>query len=319
MGNRLIIASPHRYPDLARLWYRVVSGRLKPACERAGLQVEVVIFRDTRPDTFRPEHYPDATLDSPRPGARDFVEFYDAALAYGADFVFFIDADVFVLDGDWVASYLPALDDPGIAAVSFLQRASLPGVYALLCKAADFRILAPPALAATYENLNNWPHALNRGPGENASIALLTMGKRIVNAQEHNNNKIADFHGTTVIRASREMFGSEIGEKEFEALVSRKRYFMMGAYDNVLLANVYERIFKEAFAPGDQGESLGSSFTIPNLRRVLESVDSVEKRSRLAEYFERSNRAILRLALSENMDYVFPDVLPPAWLHTTAP
>src|ERR1700761_8845303 len=104
--RRLIIASPHRYPDLARLWHRVVSQRIAPAFERAGVQVEIIIFRDTRPEDFLPENYPNATLDAPRPKARDFVEFYDAALSYGSDFVFFIDADVFLLDGEWVASFL---------------------------------------------------------------------------------------------------------------------------------------------------------------------------------------------------------------------
>src|SRR3954462_2733100 len=113
--RRLIIASPHRYPDLARLWHRVVTQQVVPAFERIGVQVEIVIFRDTRPSDFLAANYPNAILDAPRPGARDFVEFYDAALAYGSDYVLFIDADVFVLDGEWVASYFAALDDPETA------------------------------------------------------------------------------------------------------------------------------------------------------------------------------------------------------------
>ncbi len=311
--RRLIIASPHRYPDLARLWYRVVSQRVAPALEQVGLNVEIVIFRDTRPEKFPAANYPNATLDSPRPGARDFVEFYDAALAYGSDFVFFIDADVFVLDGNWVASFLTALDNPGTAAVSFLRRALLPGVYALLCRAQDFRALAAPALAATYENLDNWPDALNRGPGENAAIALQRFGKTILDGSALAGSKIADFHGTTVIRASREMFAAEIGEEEFESLVGRKRYFLMGAYDNALLANAYERIFSDSFAAGPNGESLGASFTALALRRALGQVVDEGKRMRLAEYFQRSDQAVLRLTALEDIDYVFPDVLPAGW------
>lgn len=311
----LIIASPHRYPDLARLWHRVVSQRVAPAFERVGLRVETVIFRDTRPEKFFPADYPNATLDLPRPGARDFVEFYDAALGYGSDFVFFIDADVFVLDGEWAASFLTALDNPETAAVSFLQRAALPGVYALLGRAMDFRNLAAPALAAAYENLENWPDALNRGPGENAAIALRRSGKNVLDASALSGSKIADFHGTTVIRASREVFADEIGEAEFESLVSRKRYFLMGAYDNALLANAYQRIFRETFAAGRNGESLGASFTVSALRSALARVEDESKRTRLTEYFQRSDRAILRLMAREGLEYDFPDVLPAGWLH----
>jgi hypothetical protein len=311
--RRLIIASPHRYPDLARLWHRVVSQRVVPAFERVGLQVEIVIFRDARPEKFSAVNYPNATLDLPRPGARDFIEFYDAALAMGSDFVFFIDADVFVLDGDWVASFLTALDNPETAGVSFLQRAALPGVYALLCRAEDFRTLAAPAVAAAYENLDNWPDAFNRGPGENAAIALRQSGKAILDASALAGSKIADFHGTTVIRASREMVAAEIGEEEFASLVSRKRYFLMGAYDNALLANAYQSIFGDTFAAGRDGESLGASFTAPALRKALGQVDDESKRSRLAEYFQRSNLAILRLAAMEGVEYDFPDVLPSGW------
>ncbi|MEO8128155.1 MAG: hypothetical protein ABJF23_04145 [Bryobacteraceae bacterium] len=316
--RRLIIASPHRYPDLARLWHRVVSQRVVPAFERLGLQVEIVIFCDSRPENFPAANFPNAILDSPRPGARDFIEFYDAAFVYESDFVFFIDADVFVLDGNWSASFLKTLDDPGIAAVSFLQRALLPGVYALLCRSQDFRMLDTPALAARYENLDNWPDALNRGPGEHAALALQQSGKAILNASAMADGRIADFHGTTVIRASREMFAAEIGEEEFESLVSRKRYFLMGAYDNALLANAYERVFGDTFAPGQNGESLGASFTVPALRKALARFNDESRRARLAEYFQRSDRAILRLTQLENMSYVFPDVLPPGWPHQSA-
>jgi hypothetical protein len=312
---RLIIASPHRYPDLARLWYRVVSRRIAPAFERAGLAVEIVIFRDTRPEEFLPDYYPDARLDSPRPEARDFIEFYDAALSYDADFVFFIDADVFLLDGNWVASFLPTLACPEIAAVSFVQRGSLPGVYALLCRTRDFRLLAAPALAATYENLDDWPNALNRGPGENAAMALQRLGKTIFQAHASNHGKLADFHGTTVIRASREMFAAHIGEEEFESLVSRKRYFLMGAYDNALLANTYEALFHATFAAGQDGESLGGSFTLPALRRALANLNGDRRRATLAEYFERSNRAMQRFTAQEGIPCVFPDVFPPDWPH----
>jgi hypothetical protein len=314
----LVIASPHRYPDLARLWYRVVSERVAPAFERAGLHVDIVIFRDARPEHFLPENYPAAKLERPGPEARDFVEFYDAALGYPSDFVFFIDADVFVLDGPWAASWLSAFDDAKVAAVSFLRRAMLPGVYALLCKTDEYLQLPAPAFAARYEGLTRWPDSVNRGPGENAALALQRLGKTVVDANAAGQGRLSDFHGTTVIRASREMFAAEIGNEQFEALVSRKRYFLMGAYDNVLLGSLYERIFHEAFAPGQNGEPLAGSLTAEALRRMLSDLQTGALRERLVEYFAGSNRAILRLAAAEGLDYTFPAVLPPQWPQTIA-
>jgi hypothetical protein len=114
------------------------------------------------------------------------------------------------------------------------------------------------------------------------------------------------------------MFATEIGEEEFESLISRKRYFLMGAYDNALLANVYERIFGETFAPGRDGEPLGASFTVPALRKALSKVENSVRRATLAEYFQRSNQAILRLTASEGIDYTFPDVLPSGWPHPSS-
>jgi len=313
MMRRLVIASPHRYPDLAQLWYRVVSGRIAPAFERAGIEVEIVMFRDARPDDFLPENYPAAKLEQPGPRARDFVEFYDRALAWPGDFVFFIDADVFVLDGNWAASCLSAFEDRNTAAVSFLRRGPLPGVYALLCKTHEYLRLPAPAFAATYENLSCWPDSVNRGPGENAALELHRLGKTVVDADAAADDRLSDFHGTTVIRASREMFAAEIGEAQFEALLSRKRYFLMGAYDNALLGSLYERIFHEPFAPGQNGESLGGSVTPEALRRMLGGVHETTLGKRLAEYFGRSDRSVLRLAAAEGVDYAFPDVLPPQW------
>jgi len=311
--RRLIIASPHRYPDLARLWYRVVSQRVAPAFARAGFEVEIVIFRDARPETFLPENYPNARLETARPKARDFVEFYDAALEFDSEFLFFIDADVFLLDGAWAVSYLSDLDDPDKAAVSFLRRATVPGVYALLCKTEAYRRLPKPVLAATYERLEQWPNALNRGPGENAVMALQQLGRSVLDANAEANAPISDFHGTTVIRASREMFAAEIGEEQFLALLSRKRYFLMAAYDNILLGNLYERIFGETFAPGINGESLGGSVTIEALRRILNDLEPGVLRDKIEDYFARSNRSILKLAAAQGVNYEFPPVLPEHW------
>jgi hypothetical protein len=49
---RLLIASPHRYPDLARLWHRFVTREIVPAFARLGLTVEVNIFCDANAGRF---------------------------------------------------------------------------------------------------------------------------------------------------------------------------------------------------------------------------------------------------------------------------
>ena len=68
---RLLIASPHRYPDLARLWHRVVMHELVPAFERIGLDVEVNIFCDANADQFLPHWFPRILFTRAGPGMRD--------------------------------------------------------------------------------------------------------------------------------------------------------------------------------------------------------------------------------------------------------
>ncbi|HEY6343355.1 MAG TPA: hypothetical protein VIY49_17810, partial [Bryobacteraceae bacterium] len=102
---RLLISSPHRYPDLARLWHRLVMRELVPAFERIGLDVEVNIFCDANTDQFLPHWFPRILFTRAGPGMRDFMEFYDATLHHPCDFLLFLDADTFVLDGGWAASY----------------------------------------------------------------------------------------------------------------------------------------------------------------------------------------------------------------------
>ena len=119
---RLLIASAHRYPDLARLWYRCVSRDVVPAFRAKGLDVEVRIFRDAHEDAFDPQLFPGAVLDAPREDARDFLEFYDAALELGHGLILFLDADVFLLDGKWAADHVDRFEDPEVAAISMLRR-----------------------------------------------------------------------------------------------------------------------------------------------------------------------------------------------------
>jgi hypothetical protein len=307
MRPTVTIASPHRYPDLARLWYRSVARDLVPEFENAGWRVGVCIYCDSGAGRFPADWFPGAELIGPNPAARDFVEFYDAALRFESDYVFFVDADVFFTDASIVSRYLSAFEDPDIAAVSFLKRAVLPGVYALLCRRQSYLTLGPEPMAATYEGLQHWPDSVNRGPGERAAERLAEQGKRIIDITPEAQPCIADFHGTTVLRVSREMFASEIGEAQFEDLIAEKRYFCMGAYDNLLLESLYRSLF---------GCDMPGSITADAFRAILERVP-FRLRANLTEYFQRSDRAMERLAVREGVHLEPPLALPENWLQVT--
>lgn len=311
---RILIASPHRYPDLARLWHRFVARDLVPVLEKAGHQVEVMIFRDAHMDEFEPAWFPGAALEAPGPGVRDFLEFYDAALALDSDYLFLLDADLFFLDAEWAVSWMSCFDDAQVAAVSLLRRGDEPGVYALLCRSDAYRALPKPVFAPAYENLDNARNTVNRQPGDVAARRLREQGKRIVYANpEDAEERIADFHGTTVIRASREVFGHLMDLRGFEELVSRKRYFAMGAYDNALLGALYQALFGEPFAPGPDGEPLGGSVTAEAVRRELGQVMDIHLKDILSAYFDRSDKAILRLAAHEGIELTLPALRPESW------
>ncbi len=314
---RIVIASPHRYPDLARLWYRGISRGLVPALQAAGLDVEVVIFRDAHADEFLPEWFPGATLEAPGPGVRDFLEFYDAVLAFDAEYLFLLDADLFFIDPEWPGSWMTLFESEKVAAVSFLRRSEEPGVYALLCRTAAYRALPKPVFAPAYEELEDERNTVNRQPGDVAARRLRDSGKRILYADPADaETRVADFHGTTVIRASREVFGHLMNGADFERLVSRKRYFAMGAYDNALLGCLYQAVFGEPFAAGPGGEPLGGSVPVDVIRRELARIADPELKATLAAYFLRSDEAILRLAAIERIDLKLPDLRPAGWRRT---
>jgi len=307
------IAGPHRYPDLARLWVRAVMRDVVPAFQNAGWDAGIRIYCDSGLGAFPREWFTGVAMEQPRPEARDFVEFYDAALSYDFDYIFFIDADLSFADSCVIAERLSWFEENDLAAISFLKRAALPGVYAILCRREAYAALGPRALAATYERLDQWPDSVNRGPGECAALALSSRGGRVVDITAEAQSSIADFHGTTVIRASREMFAAVIGEERFENLIAGKRYFCMGAYDNLLLGALYGTIFSEPFAVGPSGEPMAGSVTELALRSILRSIENQNLITALSNYFKRSNEAILRLVRREGLDYQFPAVIPATW------
>lgn len=305
---RLLIASPHRYPDLARLWYRFVSRELVPAFRAKGLDVETRIFRDAHEEGFDPDRFAGAILDAPRAGARDFLEFYDSALGLGHDFILFLDADIFILDGKWAAAYVDRFEDPELAAVSLLRRTAKPGLYALFLRAERYRELPAPVLACRFEGLNGGAPAINHQPGDLAAMRLRAAGLRILDVPAREAQAcLADFHGTTVIRASRELFGVFIKDR-FDGLGRDKRYFAMGAYDNTLLGAFYQTLYDEPFAAGADGGHLTGSVTAKSLRENLARSRDPRLLVRLYTYFERSNRALARLAAHEGVSVQPPRV-----------
>jgi hypothetical protein len=307
-SRRLLIASAHRYPDLARLWYRFASRELVPAFRDKGLGVEIRLFRDAHVDEFDPDYFPGAVLDAPRPDARDFLEFYDAVLGLEHDFIFYVDADVFILDGKWAASLYGHFEDPKLAAVSLLRRTNQPGLYALLLRAQKYRELPAPVLACRYEGLSGAGPWVNHQPGDVASISLRAAGERILDvAAEEAERRLADFHGTTVARASRELFGVFIKDR-FDRMGGDRRYFMMGAYDNTLLGALYQALYDEPFATEPGGAHLSGSLTLEALRENLARSRDPKLLVRLTTYFQRSNRALALLAAYENIPLQPPRV-----------
>src|SRR5579871_1720586 len=198
--TRLLIAGPHRYPDLARLWHRFLLRQMLPALERRRVVVDLNIFCDANAGDFLPHLFPGVRLTRSGREARDFMEFYDATLNAPSDFILFLDADTFLLDGEWACSYLKAFDDPRVAAVSLVPRKGAPAIFALLCRTESYRALRPPVFACRYEFPENWPGGVNLQPGDFAARELLRSAKVIVNVgADESSRHTVNFRGTTGI------------------------------------------------------------------------------------------------------------------------
>ena len=309
--SRLLIASPHRYPDLARLWHRFAMRELVPAFERLELTVEVNIFCDANEGQFLPHLFPGVRFSCPEPGVRDFMEFYDATLNAPSDFLLFLDADTFLLDGVWSSSYFQEFKNPAVAAVSFVPRRGEPAIFALLCRVETYRALSAPIFACRYEFPDNWPHGVNLQPGDFATRELVTRGKIIVNiGADESMRHTANFRGTTGLRSSREHTTRAAGEQVFLESVAEYPAYLVAAYDNVLLGCLYETIYHEPFAPDSAGRSLGGSLTVAELRQALTDVRDVTQVEPLYERFRQSRRNILRMAAMEGVELSIPSVLP---------
>jgi hypothetical protein len=298
----LLIASPHRYPDLARLWHRFVMRDLVPAFARLHLEVQVNIFCDANAGEFRRELFPGVWFSESGPGMRDFMEFYDGTLQRACDFLLFLDADTFFLDGEWAASQFEEFRDPQVAAISFVPRKAAPAIFALLCRVESYRPLAAPVFACRYEFPEIWPEGVNLQPGDFAARELLRSGNKIVNfCAEEAWQHIAKFRGTTGIRASREQITHAVGEKIFLKSVVEDRACLVAAYDNLLLGCLYEALFGEPFACDGAGVALGGSMTLAELSGALEDLREGKLLEELRERFQLSRRNILRMAEQEGI------------------
>ena len=307
----LVIASPHRYPDLARLWHRFVVRELVPAFERLGLTVDVNIFCDANAEQFFPERFPGVRFSQSGPGMRDFMEFYDATLNALCDFLLFLDADTFLVDGSWACSYFEAVDDPAVAAISFVPRKGTPAIFALLCRVESYRGLPAPALGCRYEFPLDWPHGINLQPGDFAARELVRSGMRVVNVGEDESARhVVNFRGTTGLRATREHMTRAAGESVFFQFVAENPALLVAAYDNVVLGCLYEAIYREPFAVDSAGRRLGGSLTVGELRSALDGIREGTQVELLGERFRKSRESILRMAATEGVELSIPSVPP---------
>ncbi len=306
---RLLIASPHRYPDLARLWHRFVVRELVPEFERLRLTVDVNIFCDANADRFLPHLFPGVRFTCSGPGMRDFMEFYDATVNAPCDFVLFLDADTFVLDGAWAGSYFESFTDPSVAAVSFVPRKGAPAIFALLCRTESYRALPAPALACRYEFPENWPRGVNLQPGDFAARELVKGGKIVINVDvDESARHIVNFRGTTGLRSSREHITRAAGEQAFLQSVAEYPACLTAAYDNVMLGCLYESLYHEPFACDLAGTPLGASLTIAELEYALKGIRDVKQLAWLDERFQHSHRNISRMAAREGVELSLPPV-----------
>ena len=309
--SRLLIASPHRYPDLARLWHRFVMRELVPAFAALRLDVEVNIFCDANAEQFDPRHFPNVRFTRSGPGMRDFMEFYDATLQAPCDFLLFLDADTFILDGEWASSYFSRFEDPHVAAVSFVPRAGEPAIFALVCRVESYRALVPPALACRYEYPDIWPNGVNPQPGDVAARELTKAGQIIVNiGEEESHRHIVNFRSTTGVRSSREQVTAAAGESIFWKMVGMFPEYLGAAYDNLLLGCLYESLYHRSFATDSAGTALGSSLTVAEMRRALSGIGDEVKVDPLRRRFQESRADIMRLAEREGVALTIPTVLP---------
>jgi hypothetical protein len=308
--QRLLIASPHRYADLARLWHRFVVREVVPAFEREELAVEVNIFCDANADQFRPDLFPGVRFSRSGPGIRDFMEFYDATLQEQCDFILFLDADTFVLDGNWVSSCFKAFSNPKVAAVSYVPRREAPAIFALLCRTESYRALPKPALACRYEFPEDWPHGVNLQPGDYAARELVKRGEVIINIPaDESSRHIVNFRSTTGLRSSREHTTRAAGEQVFLQSATDPAY-LVAAHDNLLLGCLYEALYHEAFAPDDRARPLGGSLTLAEMKHALQEIREVKQLASLRERFQQSRVNILRMAAREGVTLTIPPVLP---------
>jgi len=308
---RLVIGSPHRYPDLARLWYRWVVRDVVPAFERVGLDVDVNIFRDANAEQFTTELFPGVRFSDNGPSMRDHMEYYDAALhAEECEFLFFLDSDTFFFDAQWAADYFSAFVDPNVAAISFMPRNGRPAMFALLFRVASYRDLPAPAFACRYEFPDIWPNGLELEVGDSAARELARRGQLVVNiSAEEAAQNIANFRSSTALRATRENIVHEIGEDGFERCVVEHRAYTVPAFDNILLGCLYQALFGEPFASNSAGEHLGGSVTVEMLRRAMHSIREANELERLRARFEQSARQVLQMAEREGIQLSLPSVL----------
>ncbi len=321
---KVVIASAHRFPDHARLWFRLLGRDLLPALRRTGAKVEVLLFRDATPEGFEQRHFPGATLLTRSFEALDVVEFREKALERPGDILFLLDADVFVLDGEWVASLLGHFEDATVAGVSLLRRGTLPGVFALMARRAAYRALQAPVLAPAFEGLERWPRSTKRQAGDRAALALRARGKRIVDVPlAATAARLVDFSGATAIRTAREVYGAVLGPR-FDTLLVEEPDFAAGAYENILLGALFRVVFGAAYAVArgplpftapDSDAHLSGSATPEELRAALATIRDRKALAPLVASFERSDRALTRLATLEGLTrraLHVPPVLPRA-------
>jgi hypothetical protein len=232
------------FADVARLWHACVTRTL-----RGSARIE--IFDDSHGQDLDPALFPGAEILRRSPARRDFHEAYnDAVRRCATPVLAFVDSDVFCLDpGAW-ARAAAALEEPRVAAVSFVSRTRTPshGTFAVALKPAAYRealAALPGGFFPAVEGVDaatpreRW---VEHDTGDLVTRAVLAAGHEVqLLSEDGAGGAFARFDGITLSRRA----SLWIGARSLARMAKTSDYFWHGWAGNLTLKELYDGLFPE--------------------------------------------------------------------------
>jgi hypothetical protein len=233
------------YPDVARIWHACV----RRAFPQGEAQFE--IFYDSAAGALRPEDFPGAAILHRTAACREFHDAYNDAVRRAATpYLAIIDSDVYWVSEDIWPQVKAELARPEVAAVSCVSRSRRPshGTYAVVLKPEIYRTVLDRLPAGFYpaaERLDaKLPIAEWRwfDTGDVLTRAVRDAGYEVVFHHLDKTGEIVRFYGITLTRRG----GANLGERHLAWVAGRDRYFWRGYVCNLVLKDLYGRLFPSA-------------------------------------------------------------------------